>query len=115
MLCGPKSRDGITRESTDAASGSDRIIWLCSNFTIFKRKSDEEMAEDGVGNGNRKLVPIVARHGSGMDDGDYINMHMKGWCGKIDEGKTASELRTESSEGEEGFIVEDDEEEIPFQ
>ena len=109
------NRDGITRESTDAASGSDRIIWLCSNFTIFKRKSDEEMAEDGVGNGNRKLVPIVARHGSGMDDGDYINMHMKGWCGKIDEGKTASELRTESSEGEEGFIVEDDEEEIPFQ
>jgi len=36
------NRDGITKESTDTASGSDRIIWLCSNFTIFKRKSDEE-------------------------------------------------------------------------
>ena len=107
------NRDGITRESTDAASGSDRIIWLCSNFTIYKSKSDEEMAEDGPSSGNRKLVPIVARHGAGLSGGDYINMHMKGWCGKIEEGKTASQLRSEQSESEEGFIVEN-EEEIPF-
>ena len=107
------NRDGITRESTDAASGSDRIIWLCSNFSIFKTKSDEEIAEDGPGNGNRKLVPIVTRHGAGLD-GDYINMHMKGWCGKIEEGRTASEIRSESNQVEEGFIVEDDTEEIPF-
>ena len=26
------------KESTDTASGSDRIIWLCSNFTIFKEE-----------------------------------------------------------------------------
>ena len=55
------NRDGITKESTDTASGSDRIIWLCSNFTIFKRKSDEEIAEDGPENGNRKLLPLVSR------------------------------------------------------
>ena len=48
------NRDGITKESTDTASGSDRIIWLCSNFTIFNRKSDEE-SEDGPA-GNRKLL-----------------------------------------------------------
>jgi replicative DNA helicase len=109
------NRDGITRESTDAASGSDRIIWLCSNFTIFKRKSDEEIAEDGANNGNRKLVPIAARHGGGLDEGDYINMHMKGWCGKIEEGQTASELRQSNQNSEEGFIVEDErEDEIPF-
>ena len=41
------NRDGITKETTDTASGSDRIIWLCSNFSIFKRKSDEEIADDG--------------------------------------------------------------------
>ena len=105
------NRDGINRESTDAASGSDRIIWLCSNFSIFKKKSDEEIAEDGTGNGNRKLVPIVARHGGGLEDGDYINMHMKGWCAKIEEGKTASELRTNSASSEAGFIVEDEEDE----
>jgi replicative DNA helicase len=103
------NRDGINSESTDAASGSDRIIWLCSNFTIFKKKSDEEIAEDGVGNGNRKLVPIVSRHGGGLEDGDYINMHMKGWCAKIEEGKTAFELRQNSVSSESGFIVEDEE------
>ena len=107
------NRDGITRESTDAASGSDRIIWLCSNFSIFKRKSDEEIAEDGTANGNRKLVPIVSRHGGGLDNGDYVNMKMKGWCGKIEEGKTASELRNEGTETDDGFIVEN-EEEVPF-
>lgn len=108
------NRDGINRESTDAASGSDRIVWLCSNFTIFKRKSDEEVAEDGIGNGNRKLVPIVARHGGGLDDGDYINMHMKGYCGKIEEGRTAFELRDNREESDEGFVVEDENEEVPF-
>ena len=108
------NRDGITRASTDTASGSDRIIWLCSNFSIFKLKSDEEIAEDGAGNGNRKLVPLVARHGAGLDAGDYINMKMKGWCGKIEEGKTASEIRENNTQSEEGFIVDDDEEEIPF-
>jgi len=72
------NRDGISKESTDTASGSDRIIWLCSNFTIFKRKSDEEIAEDGPTQGNRKLVPLVSRHGGGLDDNDYINCHMKG-------------------------------------
>jgi replicative DNA helicase len=71
------NRDGITKESTDSASGSDRIIWLCSNFTIFKRKSDEEIAEDGPSNGNRKLIPVISRHGGGLDDNDYINCHMR--------------------------------------
>ena len=71
------------------------------------------MAEDGPNSGNRKLVPIVARHGAGLNSGDYINMHMKGWCGKIEEGKTASQLRSEQTDSEEGFVIED-EEEIPF-
>lgn len=86
------NRDGITKETTDTASGSDRIIWLCSNFTIFKRKSDEEIAEDGGASGNRKLIPVISRHGGGLDDNDYINCHMKGWCAKITEGKTRIEV-----------------------
>jgi replicative DNA helicase len=109
------NRDGITKESTDTASGSDRIIWLCSNFTIFKRKSDEEIAEDGPSNGNRKLVPLVSRHGGGLDDNDYINCNMKGWCGQIKEGKTRLELLN-NKDTDEGFVLNDerDETEIPF-
>ena len=109
------NRDGITKESTDSASGSDRIIWLCSNFTIFKRKSDEEIAEDGAKNGNRKLVPLIARHGGGLDDNDYINCHMQGWCAKITEGKTRLELMNNSKDDDEGFVVDEyTDEEIPF-
>lgn len=110
------NRDGITKESTDSASGSDRIIWLCSNFTIFKRKSDEEIAEDGPNNGNRKLVPLISRHGGGLDDNDYINCYMKGWCAKITEGKTRLELINNTQNTEEGFIVDDNNDDrIPFE
>ena len=110
------NRDGITKESTDTASGSDRIIWLCSNFSIFKRKSDEEIAEDGSSNGNRKLLPLVSRHGGGLDENDYINCHMKGWCAKITEGKTRLELVNKNNlNDDEGFIVdENNDQDIPF-
>jgi replicative DNA helicase len=112
------NRDGITKESTDTASGSDRIIWLCSNFSIFKRKTPEEISEDGPDNGNRKLVPLVSRHGGGLDDNDYINCHMKGWCAKITEGKTRLELVNNTSKHSDGFVVDENNEEtnteIPF-
>lgn len=110
------NRDGITKESTDTASGSDRIIWLCSNFTIFKRKSDEEIAEDGGQSGNRKLIPIISRHGGGLDDNDYINCHMKGWCAKIEEGLTKLEMMHNNTQKKDGFIVDanNEEQEIPF-
>ena len=35
------NRDGITKETTDTVSGSDRLIWLCTSFSIFKLKSAE--------------------------------------------------------------------------
>ncbi len=86
------NRDGVDKESTTSASGSDRIMWLCSNFTIFKHKSDEEIGLDGPENGNRKLVPIVARHGAGMDSGDYINCYFRGGIAKVVEGKSKFEI-----------------------
>ena len=109
------NRDGITKESTDTASGSDRIIWLCSNFAIFKRKSDEEIAEDGSQSGNRKLVPLISRHGGCLDDNDYINFSLKGWCAKITEGQTKLELSHGNNKKKDGFIVdENNDQEIPF-
>ena len=89
------NRDGITKESTDAVSGSDRLIWLCTSFSIFKIKSPEELAEDGPNAGNRKLVPIVSRHGGGLDDGDYINMLMQGSHAKLKELKTRNEFKNQ--------------------
>ena len=111
------NRDGITKESTDTASGSDRIIWLCSNFTIFKRKSDEEMAEDGQQYGNRKLVPVAMRHGEEFTMGDYINCNMKGYCAKIEEGQRKSKVKQEQAKDNEGFVVEDEANgsDIPFE
>ncbi len=86
------NRDGITKESTDAVSGSDRLIWLCTSFSIFKEKSAEELAEDGPRAGNRKLVPIVSRHGPGMQDGNYINLNMSGQHALLTELRTRDEL-----------------------
>ena len=97
------NRDGITKESTDAVSGSDRLIWLCTSFSIFKSKSPEELAEDGPNAGNRKLVPIVSRHGAGVDDGNYINMNMIGSHAKLIELQTRNELK-ENPIGDTGLI-----------
>jgi hypothetical protein len=97
------NRDGITKESTDAVSGSDRLIWLCTSFTIFKAKSPEELAEDGPNAGNRKLVPIVSRHGGGLDDGDYINMNMLGSHARLVELQTRNEFKN-NPVGDTGLI-----------
>ena len=102
------NRDGITRESTDVVSGSDRLIWLCTSFSIFKLKSEEEIADDNIQNGNRKLVPVVARHGSGLDDGDYISIKMFGSIGKIEEGRTRNEIHANNQINSEGFEIDDD-------
>lgn len=90
------NREGETVESATAVSGSDRLIWLCTSFSIFKKKSPEELAEDGPNAGNRKLVPIVSRHGPGMEDGNYINMKMLGDKAKLEELRTRDEFRVRS-------------------
>ncbi len=85
------NRDGITKESTDAVSGSDRIIWLCSNFSIYKDKSTEEINADGPLLGNRKLIPVISRHGKGMGFGNYINFNFQQEYGKVVETYTKDE------------------------
>ena len=109
------NRDGITKESTDVVSGSDRLIWLCSSFSIFKKKSDEEIAEDQGESGNRKLIPIVSRHGSGLDDYDYINMSMKGEVARVEERETRNEIKFSTHTRESGFSIDNlENQESPF-
>lgn len=88
------NRDGIDKESTAAVSGSDRVVWLTSNLTIFKPKTEEEIVQDdGEENGNRKLVVIKARHGGGLSGGNYINMYMVGKFARVIEKDTRDNLR----------------------
>jgi replicative DNA helicase len=108
------NRDGTTTETTTVVSGSDRLIWLCTSFSIFKMKSPEEIAADGESNGNRKLVPVVARHGEGLDDGDYISMVMHGRFGRIEQGLTRNEIHENERSREEGFETDDVESEDIF-
>lgn len=97
------NRDGITKETTDVVSGSDRIIWLCTSFSIFKEKAPEEIAEDGPNAGNRKLIPIVSRHGPGMHDGNYINLKLEGEFCKIKELHTRNEFYAKSRSSDDGL------------
>lgn len=113
------NRDGINVEDTSAASGSDRIVWLCSNFSIYKKKTDEEIAEQAGSKQvwNRKLVPIVARHGAGLEDGDYVNMMSHGAVARIDEGPTRDGAGADRDGSRPtGIIIEDtsDQDEVPF-
>lgn len=87
------NRDGIDKETTAAAAGSDRILWFGTNFSIFKRKTAEEIAEDGIKNGNRKLIPIISRHGREWDfERDYINMQLNGEYASVQELSKKSDL-----------------------
>lgn len=69
------NRDGVEKEDSSVISQSDRIAWLCSSFTIIKAKTSAEIAEDGVENGNQKLVPVLARYGPCLQQGDYIDVN----------------------------------------
>lgn len=71
---------------------SARIKWLCSNYSIFKAKSDEEMALDPADNGTHKLFPQHCRHGEGLRYGDYINIKFDRHRASMIEGKTKFEI-----------------------
>lgn len=72
------NRQGIDKEHTGIVSGSDRIGWFCTSLALLKRKSSEEIANDGIRNGNRKLVVLEARHGPALQEGEYISMYHEG-------------------------------------
>ncbi len=81
----------LNRENQVAAS--DRILWLCTNFSIFSRQDQAEMQEqEGERQYNRKLYVSHARHGPGMDEGDYINLTAYGSIARIVEGPRRNEM-----------------------
>lgn len=101
------NRDALTREDTGVVMGSDRILMFGSNFSILKRKSEEEIAETGYQYGNHKLVPLISRHGPSLDDGDYINLLFKRDKAKMIEGKTRNYLCQQKDVGNDVAGIDD--------
>lgn len=90
-------------------SQSDRIRWFCTSMCSLQKKTEDELAEDGRDNGNRKLIPEDFRFGPGLDDGDYINFVLDGKYASIKELKTRNQLGAERHENqlEPGEALED--------
>lgn len=85
------NRDGVEREGSEVISGSDRILWLCSSFTILKGKTQEEFIEDAPSNGTKKMIVCDTRFGPGMNKGDYINILANLNVANLKEGKMLSQ------------------------
>lgn len=100
------NRDGVTKESGDALSQSDRLLWLCSACSIFKKKSAEEIEVDGIENGNMKLIPVKTRFGQELSFGDYINIAFNRDIGLVKELKLKSQLDDRSDVN--GFETDDE-------
>ena len=99
------NRDGITQETTASVSGSDRIIWFCTSFSMLKEKSPDELAEDGPRGGNRKLVTLKARHGPRTLNGNYINFRFEGEYARLTELHTRDQGLTNPDGGIEGSEI----------
>jgi len=108
------NRDGITKESSDIVSQSDRLLWACGSLFLLREKTDEEQIADGVANGNLKLVHIDCRYGPGLD-GDYINIFRDGNYSVMKELTTQKQALKAQAVVEVGYETEDATlEEVPF-
>lgn len=84
-LCQQNREGGKTLRDDEYTTGdSFKIVQYCSSLSVFRKKTVEEIAEDGTHNGNQLLKPAVARDGAGSDFG-YINYQVDGSCMQIKE------------------------------
>ncbi len=88
----------LNRDSDIAAS--HRLKWYATSYSSFHKKAHEEVAQDGIINGNRKLIIEDVRFAEGLEDGDYINFIFKGNIGRLIEGKTRNQLAQERQRDE---------------
>lgn len=77
------NRDGISAEHTGVFAGSDRLARYAANVAIVKFKSEEEIKDDGIDMGNRKLVVIATRFGGGHSFGEYVHIGSNLKYGKL--------------------------------
>jgi hypothetical protein len=97
------NREGINSEDSATLSQSDRLAWMASNVSLYKEKTPEEIAENPDG-GNRKLYPILARHGEGLPAGDYINYRFEKQYNRIIEIDTRYNLEQKKKQQNKSMV-----------
>jgi replicative DNA helicase len=113
------NRDGIEYEDTRVIRGADSILDFCTSFTLFKRKTDDEIGEQ-LGDSVRythKLITLISRFGPAMSHPDYINIATDYEYGRITEGPTAKGMRNGFKKPTGEFVTDGDSPEadgIPF-
>lgn len=95
------NRDGISQDGQGVIAGSDRIIALCSSFSILRKKEEADYAADSAINGNRKLTVIETRFGQGLNPSDYINLKTNLAISSMIEGPTRHEVERTSQNQDE--------------
>lgn len=93
---------------------SDRLSWLATSVCTFNEKTEEEIIQDGIEYGNRKIIFDVARFGEGLDKGNYINIQFDGNFCKMSEIGTAYEMKSEKEIGKSGFKIHESDNNDPF-
>lgn len=63
---------------------------------------------DGISSGNKKLIPVVSRHGPGIEDEGYICLQMDGKFAKIRELGTIRSIKRNEHGGQQGFTDQED-------
>jgi hypothetical protein len=104
------NRDGIDKEDSSTASGSDRIVWLCDSFTIFKQLTNEEQGNIQMPGATHKLVVSDTRYGPGSKDAEFVALSVDKTCGQFRDLGVAKPLKSKSSKKDWKQQEEDDEE-----
>lgn len=81
QVCGDMGIAGlgaIQTTATGKAADSARIIRNASTLAIIESKTPEEIEEDGVECGNKKLRVVYNRNGAQMLQGEYIDLFFDG-------------------------------------
>lgn len=110
------NREGIDKDTSDILSQSDRLLWLCSSVAFLKRKSRDEIIQDGRENGNMKLIVTPEqRFGPGLEEEDWINLSFNKAKCQLNELGTRHTTKSDSFQEEEGIDEsEDDDREAGF-
>ncbi len=101
------NRDGAVKETAEVASQSDRILWICANFSIFRKLNDEDVSNLDLNSGiNRVMKVICARHGP--EAGEHILFKCNLEAAQIKESSGKKESNTNE------FQIENSNESVPF-